>query len=158
MKKNKLFISDRFTPTKWDTAQDKADFANQFVKFCEGDFRPADFTIKFYRRLSLTFGHIAHYDRDGFYNTFFTSNERIVDFFRFTRDYPCYGDPAYTYSDVEKALQYWLQDSGLLEKWLLKQSTDQEAEERATLARLKAKFEAGSGVPEDHIVVCSIKK
>lgn len=45
-----------FTPTQWDTAQDKAAFARQFVRFVQSDFAAKHFTDKFYRRLSNTFG------------------------------------------------------------------------------------------------------
>ena len=40
-------------PTKWNTAQDKATFAKQFVRFVQSDFAAKHFTEKFYRRLSM---------------------------------------------------------------------------------------------------------
>ena len=64
------FDPSEFTPTKWATTQDKATFAKQFVRFVESDFAAKHFTDKFYRRLSNTFGHIAHYNRGGFWDTF----------------------------------------------------------------------------------------
>src|SRR5664279_3980752 len=95
------FIASKFVPTKWDTTQAKAWFAKQFVAFVQSDFDGEYFTERFYRRLSMTFGHIAHYDRGGFWETFFTTTADKVRFLMETLQYPCYGDPAWTYSDVE---------------------------------------------------------
>ncbi len=67
------FDPSQFTPTKWQTVEDKAAFANRFVRFVQSDFALKHFTEKFYRRLSNTFGHIAHYNRGGFSETFFTT-------------------------------------------------------------------------------------
>jgi|WetSurSiteA1Bulk_404760.scaffolds.fasta_scaffold28599_3 hypothetical protein len=107
--KNKTFVASQFISTlKFDTAEDKAKFANQFVKFVEGGYLWKDFPKWFYIRLSMTFGHIAHYNQGQFYETFFTSNEGKADFRQETLHYPCYGQPEYTYCDVEKALQAWL--------------------------------------------------
>ena len=108
------FAADQFTPTKWDTAKDKAAFATQFVRFAKSGFALKHFTDKFYRRLSNTFGHIAHYDRGGFWSEFFTTPGDKVRFLEQTVQWPCYGDPAWTYSDVERELQKWLRGSGLL--------------------------------------------
>jgi hypothetical protein len=111
------FTADRFTATAWEGAEAKVRFARDFVSFVESDFAPARFTRSFYRRLSLTFGHIAHYDRLGFYDTFFTTTEDKVRFLRQTLDHPCYGDPALTYSDVERALQGWVRVNGVLARY-----------------------------------------
>jgi hypothetical protein len=97
--------SSQFTPTQWDTAQDKATFAKQFIRFVQSDFAAKHFTDKFYRRLSNTFSHIAHYNRGGFWDMFFTTTADKVRFLEQTLQHFCYGDPAWTYSDVERALQ-----------------------------------------------------
>ena len=55
------FEPDHFTATQWSTAEDKAKFANALMKFIAGDFPRQSFTKSLYRRLSNTFGHIAHY-------------------------------------------------------------------------------------------------
>ncbi len=65
-------VTEGFTPTKWDTAQDKSRFAKQFVRFVKSDFSERLFSQAFYKRLSLSFGHIAHFNRHGFYQTFFS--------------------------------------------------------------------------------------
>jgi hypothetical protein len=107
------FQASQFTPTQWSTAKDKAWFANQFVRFVRSDFAARHFTDRFYRRLSNTFGHIAHYDRAGFWGEFFTTNADKVRFVEQTLQWPCYGDPAWTYSDVERAIQAWLRDAAV---------------------------------------------
>ena len=99
------FQPSQFTPTKWDTAQDKVRFAQQFVRFVQSDFAEQHFTDRFYRRLSNTFGNIAHYNRGGFWDEFFTRTADKVRFLEQTLRHPCYGDPAWTYSDMERALR-----------------------------------------------------
>lgn len=134
------FTADSFTATKWDDADTKARFARQFVRFVESDFSERQFTQVFYKRLSLTFGHIAHFNRHGFYETFFASTEGKVRFLRQTLRHPCWGDPSYTYSDVERALQSWLRQNGVLDRHERRLAEEQEAAERAELARLRAKY------------------
>ena len=134
------FSPDHFTPTKWETAKDKAAFANRFVRFVESDFAAEHFTEKFYRRLSNTFGMIAHYNRGGFWETFFTTAADKVRFLQMTIQWPCYGDPAWTYSDVERALRAWLRADGMLDRYRQRLAQESEAGERAQLARLQAKY------------------
>jgi hypothetical protein len=135
------FTAKEFTPTKWDDRQTKAKFARQFVKFVESDFDQRLFSQAFYRRLSMTFGHIAHFNRQGFFETFFTTTADKVRFLRMTLAHPCFGDPAFTYSDVERALQGWLRESGTLARYEQRLADEMDAGERAELARLKAKYE-----------------
>ncbi len=134
------FHASQFTPTKWNTAQDKMRFAQQFVRFVQSDFAAQHFTDRFYRRLSMTFGHIAHYNRGGFWEEFFTTTADKVRFLEQTLQYPCYGDPAWTYSDAERALQAWLKAEGTLDRYRRKLAEDTEAGERAELARLQRKY------------------
>jgi hypothetical protein len=135
------FTADKFAPTTWEDAEKKARFAKTFIKFVEADFPRRQFTKAFYRRLSQTFGHIAHYDMFGFYDQFFTTTEGKVRFLRQTLQWPAHGDPAFTYSDVERALQSWIIQNGILAKYERRLADEAEAGERAELARLKAKYE-----------------
>ena len=135
-----LFKAEQFTPTKWDTAEQKAKFANHFVRFVESGFKATLFSDWFYRRLSMTFGHIAYYDRGGFYEHFFTSHEGRTNFACITLEGGGYGDPRFTYSDVEKALKQWVINSNLKER-LSKDLTEAiERNERKELVRLQAKY------------------
>ena len=96
-----------YTPTKFSTVEDKLKFENQFKKFVESDFSEQQFPKWFYIQLSMCFGHIAHYDWNNFYTHFFLNSEDKQEFINQTINYPCYGDPAYTYSDVESVLRSW---------------------------------------------------
>ena len=42
-------------------AADKAEFGNTLLRFIESEWALALFTKSFYNRLSMCFGHIAHY-------------------------------------------------------------------------------------------------
>jgi hypothetical protein len=137
---NMTFSPSQFTPTQWDTAENKALFAKQFVRFVKSDFAAKHFTEKFYQRLSNTFGHIAHYNRSGFWDTFFTITADKVRFLEMTLRWPCYGDPAWTYSDAERALQEWLRADGALERYRQRLAEETEAVERAEFARLQRKY------------------
>ena len=134
------FSADQFTATKWETASDKAAFANRFVRFVQSDFALKHFTEKFYLRLANTFGHIAHFNRGGFWDTFFTTTAEKFRFLEMTVQYPCYGDPAWTYGDVERAVREWLRADGTLARYRQQLAEETEAGERAQLARLQAKY------------------
>ena len=112
----KPFTAEQFTATQWDTAADKAKFANHLVRFLATGSRETLFYDWFYKRLSNTFGHIAHYNRQGFYAHFFTTVEGRERFQKSLALGGGYGDPAYTYSDVEKAVKayYGMQGDGLI--------------------------------------------
>jgi len=103
MARTQLFTASQFTPTHWDTADEKARFANHLVRFVDTGCKWTLFHTWFYRRLSMCFGHIAHYNKAGFYATWFTQHRG--DFLEHLLQHRCYGDPTYTYSDVEQALQ-----------------------------------------------------
>ena len=150
--KHNPFTPKQFTPTQYSTAEDKARFANQFVRFVKADFPQSLFPRWFYTRLSSTFGHIAHYDQAGFYCTFFTTNEGKLDFLRITAGEAglytdggvggmgiC-GDPAFTYSDVERVLRAWVIREGLVSVYTQRCQEGLKAVERLELARLLAKY------------------
>ncbi|MDE1905128.1 MAG: hypothetical protein KGH75_01575 [Rhodospirillales bacterium] len=141
------FTAAEFTPTQWDTAEAKADFANRLCKFIAADFKQTLFTKSVYRRLSNAFGHIAHYDLHGFYGTFFESSAGKIEFLDQTLHHRCYGDPSYTFSDVERAIIARLRKTGLLEAYRALRAAEIERSERATLARLKAQYEGCPAMP-----------
>lgn len=134
-----------YVATKWEPAKAKELFERQFKRFVLKGFREQDFPKTFYRRLRNCFGFIAHYDRNVFYATYFTKPSGIVYFFHFVVKHPCYGDPEYTYSDVEKVLQEWVIRNGLLKQAKAMAATQAEKEERAELERLQVKYGKGGG-------------
>ena len=112
----KLFKPEQFTPTSCYTAQDKADFANWFVSFCEAGFPEKMFAERCYNMLRNCFHHIAHYSRNGFYGEWFSDEEKKLAFLKHTAECQLYGsDPKYTFIDVERVLQQWVRESGLIE-------------------------------------------
>jgi len=135
------FESVMFEATKFSTAEDKAKFGNDLLAFIESNFLDSKFTKKFYERLHLTFGFIAHNNRDGFFATYFTSTEDKIEFLKHLRNHPCYGDAGFTYSDVEKATQTVLAVSVVLESYEIQYAAEVEQTERNMLYRLKAKYE-----------------
>lgn len=130
-----------YTATKFNTAEDKAKFVEHFMKFVEKDFPQRLFTKEFYRRLSNTFGHIAHYNQLGFWEEFFTTTADKVRFIEMTLNFPCYGSPEYTFCDAEREIQRRLHESGILKK--LQDNYNQEIynAEYNEYQRLKEKFE-----------------
>lgn len=100
----------------------------------------------FYRRLSTTFGHIAHYNKNGFYEEWFSNPSDKRDFLARTLNHTVYGDPDWTYADVERAVQDWLEaNAARIFTPLISQSlVETEARERALLAELKDKYEGAT--------------
>jgi hypothetical protein len=132
------FSADKFTPTTWEDAKQKARFAKTFIRFVEADFPRRQWTTAFHRRLSQTFGHAAHLDRLDFFDTFFASLEGKARFLGQCLAWPCHGDPQFTYSDVAKAIQSWLLQNGVLAKYEQRLAEQAEAAEGAELAGCKA--------------------
>ncbi len=137
----KQFEPKQFTPTKWDSAEQKAKFTIQFVKFVESDFNFNKFPKWFYQRLSNCFGNIAHFNQLGFYETYFNDSAGKLRFIGNCLNYPCYGDPSFTYSDVEKVIQEWLKKNGILNKLSNNHHSALETAEKSQLEYLKAKYE-----------------
>jgi hypothetical protein len=135
------FEGSQFKNTKFDSAADKAAFGNHFLRFVANDFKESLFTERFYRRLSMTFDHIAHYNRNGFFATWFSSTQTKVEFLQHTLSAQCWGQAEHTYSDVEKAIQHELRNSSILERYQVQLRGEIEQRERALLSALKAKYE-----------------
>lgn len=132
-----------FTPMKFTPADTKAWFANHFLRFVSSDFPKHHFTLRFYRQVMNTFGHIAHYDAAGYWAEFFTSTTCKIEFIEQAVHHPCYGDPTHTFSDVEREIGRRLRQVGLLDLYRARGQADRDAAERAEFTRLKARFEPG---------------
>ena len=132
----KPFTAEQFTATEFDSAADKAKFANKLVEFFLSGFTEKKFTKWLYKHLSLHFnGHIAHYNQNGFYEAQFATQDTRERFLRQMVDYPCYGQPEYTWCDVERSMQSWYAenkasvDEALLKRMQAEQDA-QQAERR----------------------------
>lgn len=131
-----------FTPTKWHSADDKARFGNQVLAFIAADFFKAKWTNTFYGELCQHFGFIAHYDQHGFWEEYFADLPGKLRFLRDLTQHHCYGDPAYTFSDLERAVIQRLRAAKLVERLSEAVARDTEAIERALLRKLLTKYEA----------------
>jgi hypothetical protein len=112
-----IFTAAEFTATKFATAEEKAKIANKLTRFILGGFNQSSFSQAMYTRLSNMFGHIAHYNIHGFYETWFSgSKERFkwAEYVLAGGAYGCVGSPAHTWSDVEKALMAWMRDNRIV--------------------------------------------
>lgn len=148
------FTAADFTATKWDTSEDKAHFANNFCRFVAADFKTTMFTEKMYRRLVMTFGHIAHSSRQGFLAEFFEDLRGKVAFLEQTMMWhPC-GDPAWTYSDVERAVLQRLRACDLLTAYRHLRAVEVEGVERELLRRLQAKYADGAAPAQAPVLHC----
>lgn len=131
-----------YTATKFSAVADKEKFERQFKAFVLSDFAASKFPKWFYTRLSMCFGHIAHYNQGGFYSTFFESTKDKLRFLKITTTHPyagC-GDPAYTYSDVESVLTQWVLNENLIGKYANQLGAENEEYERAMLSHLQKKY------------------
>lgn len=108
------YTASRLTPTVHDngSVEPKVKFIQQFIRFVDGGFKRSDFPKWFYVRLSMCFGFIAHYNQEGFYQTYFENDSDKLDFRMAVLRYPCYGSPEYTYCDAERIIQEYLKSKG----------------------------------------------
>src|SRR6516164_8049627 len=136
------FTAAQFMPTQWASAEDKAKFANTLMKFIAAEFPLQSFTRSLYHRLSNTFGHIAHTNLDGFYGVFFERDADKVAFLEQTLSWPHFGDPTFTFSDVERAVKRRLRAANVIDAFRMREAEATRRRELATLARLQEKYGA----------------
>lgn len=138
------FCIEDFTPTQWATAEEKAKIANKLTCFILSGFQQAIFTKAMYQRLSNMFGHIAHYDIHGFYATWFADIQCCRDWAEHITSswLSGIGDPAFTWSDVEKALIQWAQEYQIAEQLDELYRREVEQKELALLDALRHKHAA----------------
>lgn len=130
-----------FTATAFHDAAAKATFGNQLLAFIAEDFPRRRFTQSFYRVLCQHFGMIAHYDVHGFWAEYFTTTADKLRFLEALVAHPCWGDPAFTFSDLERAVIRRLRDAGLVARFRATLLRETEAAERALLNRLQARYQ-----------------
>jgi len=101
----------QFIATKWVTPEDKLAFFEWAKKFMLKGCPQHLWHKSKYKRLSMMFGHIAHYDIHGFWCTWFSTNKQCNQWLAHVKEHTCYGDPAWTWSDVEMAMKWWLDEN-----------------------------------------------
>jgi len=129
-----------FTPTKFQPASSKAWFVGHLAKFISADFPRHQFTKRFYGQLIHCFGFIAMYDEDGFWTEYFTSDAGKIEFLQQVLSHPCYGQPCHTFSDAEQEIIKRLRRTDVLGLYRQRLCIQQDAADRAELARLMAKY------------------
>lgn len=134
------FAPSEFVPTEWSTAIEKANFGNALLHFLGARCPRELFTKKFYTRLSMTFGNIAHYNIEGFYDTWFTRERHQLAFVQKLLRWPCHGDPKFTFSDVEYAVQRVMRQRNDLARFELGAIEELRSAEMKDLERLEAKY------------------
>jgi hypothetical protein len=88
----------------------------------------------------MCFSHIAHGDRTGFYETWFTSDADRLEFLRHALAWPCWGDPEFTFCDVECAIQREIRNRNYLARYELRAAESVRSGEMKTLKRLESKY------------------
>ena len=63
----------------------------------------------------MTFSNIAHYDSMGFWMTWFDTTADQIGFLKNIAQCPCWGDPSFTYSDIEKVIKARIRKAGVIE-------------------------------------------
>jgi len=136
------FQMQDFTPTKWATADEKAKIANKMTRFILGGFQQGSFNKKMYQHLSNMFGHIAHYDINGFYFEWFEDTEKCLRWVEnMTNNWLVgLGDPKHTWSDVEKALVQWVKANQIAMQLDEINNAKERAGELALLQHLQEKY------------------
>ena len=134
------FAASKFAHTEWSSAADKAAFGNTFLHFIESEWKRSLFSKGFYQRLSNCFGHIAHYDIHGFYEAWFTSDKDRLEFLKNASTWPCYGDPQFTFSDVERALRQQIHSRNYVALYEVRAAEELRAAEMMVLRSLEAKY------------------
>lgn len=102
--------SRNYIGSKFLTSHQKSEYFKALVKFTESGFANHLFTDNLYRRLSNSYGHIAHYDKAGFYDVWFGDHEQQNEWVQHVMTARVYGDPEFTTSDVEREFQTWLKE------------------------------------------------
>lgn len=137
------FTAVDFIATKFATAEEKAKIANKLTRFILGGFKQGSFSQAMYARLSNMFGHIAHYNMHGFYETWFSGPHECCKWAEYVLRggaYGSVGNPAHTWSDVEKALIAWMRDNRIAEQLEAIYRAEVEARDLALLQALQAKY------------------
>lgn len=133
------FSPEDFLATQFSSGADKAEFGNTLLHFLESECKRELFTNTLYQRLSNCYAHIAHSDRETFYETWFADEAKRLRFLVHTLCGRCWPDPAYTFSDVERAVQREIESRGYLARYELQAAVAVHSRDMEMLERLEAK-------------------
>jgi len=111
------YTAGQFSPTQWATAAEKARCLKALCSWIVEGMPQKRFisTNKpLYHMLYQHMGHMAHYDRWGFYDAWFSNPVHQLDFLQYHARQAVYGSPEHTWSDAELAFKEWVLSSGIL--------------------------------------------
>lgn len=92
---------EKFQDVKFMSAKEKELVLKQWIRFIRGGFQWKQFTDRLYEHLHLHCSFIAHYNRLGFYETYFENPEDTARFIsQFDRDKGCLS--------IEIGMDYWI--------------------------------------------------
>lgn len=123
--------------------KDKNKTLQAILKFIDSDFAPEKFTTRVYSGgdggdgLMYQFGHIAHYNKHGFYAEWFNDDADRLEWLRLVERGGAYGEPN---NAIEFRIQAHIREQGLLARYEAHIAAVKEVRERAELARLSAKY------------------
>jgi hypothetical protein len=90
--------------TRFMTAEEKGKVLKDWQRFIGRGFSKTDFTKSLYDHLIQHCSFIAHYNRHGFYSSYFEDPEDTMRFLnQFDEDFGC--------KSVEYGMDYWLKDA-----------------------------------------------
>lgn len=92
---------EQFKDAKFMAAAEKTMVLKQWKAFIAGSFQWEHFTERLYKHLSLHCSFIAHYNRAGFYDTYFSNPEDTI---RFVAQF----DRSKGSISVEYGMDFWL--------------------------------------------------
>jgi hypothetical protein len=146
------FMAGEFVATRWNSAEDKAKFANALMKFIANNFPRQSFTKVLYA--SATPSGISLI-RTRMASTAPSSSATLTRSSFSTRlRWPCYGDPTFTFCDLERAVQRRLRAAKVIDVFRMRDADATRQRELATLERLQAKYGAGrdpAAAPSDSL-------
>lgn len=110
----------------------------QLARFVDSAFDFKKFPKTVYTWLSTRFQHIAHYNREGFYDSWFSVNRDRAAWLKKVEAWRPYREG---YHDEEIAIIAAVKASGLADYWKQVSDAQNDVMARAQLARLKAEYE-----------------
>lgn len=92
---------NEFTDSQFMSAREKMNVIRDWERFLKKGFKPQHFTRALYLHLTLRCSFIAHFDKSGFYNTYFENPEDTI---RFLHQF----DADFAFKSVEYGGVWWM--------------------------------------------------
>jgi len=141
-----------FTPTLFTPASTKAWFAGHMLHFLASDCPRHQFTQRFHNQLAHCFPMTPRYGLRGFWTECFATTRGKVAFIEQVLRHPGSSTPNHAWRDVEREISRRLRQSGLLDLYRRHSAGEQDAADRAELARLTAKYGQDAPAPDPGIL------